>query len=46
MGIEAPIRIVQGLTLAPELRYVYGGPAQIGNKHRELSVGVRAAWGF
>ena len=45
-GLEVPIRLVRQLTVSPDVRYVYGGPARIGEKHRELSLGVRAGWGF
>jgi hypothetical protein len=46
MGVAVPIKITRRLTVAPDVRYVYGGPARIGEKHRELSLGVRAGWGF
>jgi hypothetical protein len=46
MGVEMPIRVTRRLSLAPDVRYVYGGPAQIGSKHREVSFGFRAGWGF
>jgi hypothetical protein len=46
MGIEMPVRVTRRIALAPDLRYVYGGPAQIGSKHREVSLGVRAGWSF
>jgi hypothetical protein len=45
-GLEVPIRLARQLTVAPDIRFVYGGPAQIGEKHREVSLGVRAGWGF
>jgi hypothetical protein len=32
--------------VAPELRFVYGAPARIGNKHREAGFGARATWRF
>lgn len=46
IGFEVPIRVARQLTVSPDVRYVYGGPARIGEKHRELSIGVRTAWGF
>jgi hypothetical protein len=45
-GLDASVTVWRRLTLAPEVRFVYGGPARIGNKYRELSLGVRAAWRF
>jgi hypothetical protein len=45
-GVEAPIRLAGQLTVSPEVRYVYGGPARVGEKHREVSLGIRAGWGF
>jgi hypothetical protein len=45
-GFEVPIRLARQVTVSPEVRYVYGGPARIGEKHRELSLGVRAGWRF
>jgi hypothetical protein len=45
-GVDAPIAVSRHLSIAPELRFVYGGPARIGDKYRELSLGVRAAWRF
>ena len=32
--------------MLPEVRFVYGGPAQIGNKHREAGLGARGIWRF
>ena len=46
MGIEVPIRVAHRLAVAPDLRYVYGGPAEIGYKHNELSLGMRASVAF
>ena len=46
MGVAVPIKITRRVTVAPDVRYVHGGPARIGEKHRELSAGVRAGWGF
>jgi hypothetical protein len=46
VGIEVPIRLGPRVNVSPDVRYVYGGPARLRNKHRELSLGVRAGWGF
>jgi hypothetical protein len=46
MGVAVPIKITARLTVAPDVRFAYGGPARIGEKHRERSLGVRAGWGF
>jgi hypothetical protein len=45
-GLDVPMAVTKQLTVAPELRFVYGGPAQVGNKYRELGVGVRGSWRF
>lgn len=45
-GVSVPIAVTSRFTVAPELRFVYGGPAQVGNKHREIGFGVRAGWGL
>jgi len=44
MGLAVPVRVTRRLSVTPDVRYVYGGPAQIGHKHREVSLGVRAGW--
>jgi hypothetical protein len=46
LGLEGSVALTDRLSLAPELRYVYGGPARVGNKHRELGIGARALWQF
>lgn len=46
LGVDVPVRLTARLQVVPEVRYVYGGPARVGNKHRELGVGVRGVWGF
>ena len=45
-GFDVPLTVTGRLTVSPSLHYVYGGPASIGNKHREISFGVRVAWGM
>lgn len=46
VGAALPIRVAGRLHLAPEVRWVWGGPARIGNNYDEGSVGVRAMWKF
>lgn len=45
-GADAVIALTGRLSIVPEVRFVYGGPAQIGNKHREAGVGLRGVWRF
>ena len=46
LGLDVAVAVTPRLSLAPEIRVVYGGPARIGDKHRELGVGARATWRF
>lgn len=46
VGVDASVAVTDHLSVAPELRFVYGGPARIGNKHRELGLGARGVWRF
>ena len=43
-GLGLSLRATSRLQFEPEVRYVYGGPAQVGRKHREASVGVRGVF--
>jgi hypothetical protein len=45
-GADALVALTGHLSIVPEVRFVYGGPARIGNKHREAGFGVRGIWGF
>jgi len=45
-GFAGSVAATDHLQVAPEVRFVYGGPARIGNKHREFGLGVRGAWSF
>ena len=45
-GLDSTIALTDHLSVAPEVRFVWSGPAQIGNKHREAGFGVRASWRF
>jgi hypothetical protein len=44
LGLSLSVRATSRLQLEPEVRYVYGGPAQVGRKHREVSAGIRGVW--
>jgi hypothetical protein len=46
LGFDGSVAVTDHLKIAPEVRFVYGGPARIGNKHREFGLGVRGAWSF
>ncbi len=45
-GLEVPIILTRHVSVSPEIRYVYGGPAKIGNKHREFAAGANIRWSF
>jgi hypothetical protein len=45
-GLDLSLAVTHQLSVAPEVRFVYSGPARIGNKHRELGLGARGAWRF
>ena len=46
VGVDAAIAVTDRLSIVPEVRYVYGGPAQVGNNYREFGFGTRAMWRF
>jgi hypothetical protein len=46
MGAELPIRIAARLTVAPDVRYVFGGGPRKNDPHREASIGLRVGWAF
>jgi hypothetical protein len=46
LGLGIPVRIAGGLRVAPEVRWVWGGPARVGNNYDEGAIGVRIAWKF
>ncbi|HET7696103.1 MAG TPA: hypothetical protein VFK57_10375 [Vicinamibacterales bacterium] len=46
LGLDGSVAVTPRLSVAPEVRVVYGGPARIGNKYRELGAGLRAVWRF
>ena len=45
-GVDSAIALTPHLRLVPEVRFVYGGPAQVGDKYRECGLGLRALWQF
>ena len=45
-GIDATVHVTRRVGLTPGVQFVYGGPAQVGNRHRELGAGVRGFWAF
>ena len=45
-GVDTAIELTDHLGIVPDLRCVYGGPAQVGNKYREFGFGTRMVWRF
>jgi hypothetical protein len=45
-GGSVPVRIFDRFYVAPEVRWVWGGPAMVGNNYDEGTIGVRAIWKF
>ena len=46
VGASVPVRIFGHLHVAPEVRWVWGGPARIGNNYDEGNAGARVVWKF
>ncbi len=46
VGGSVPVRIAGRLHVAPEVRWVWGGPARVGNNYDEGTIGARVAWKF
>ena len=46
LGASVPVRIAGNLHVAPEVRWVWGGPARIGNNYDEAAAGARVTWKF
>ncbi len=46
LGLGVPVRIAGHLRVVPEARWVWGGPARVGNNYDEGTIGVRIAWRF
>jgi hypothetical protein len=45
-GLSVPLRVAGHLHVVPEARWVWGGPARIGNNYDEGNIGARVAWKF
>jgi hypothetical protein len=45
-GASVPIRISGQFHVAPDVRWVWGGPARVGNNYDEATVGARLLWKF
>ena len=45
-GASLPIRTFGRLHVAPEARWVWGGPARVGNNYDEGTIGTRVVWKF
>jgi hypothetical protein len=45
-ALGVPIRTLRQLHVTPEVRWVWGGPARVGNNYDEGSVGTRVSWKF
>jgi hypothetical protein len=46
VGLDLSLAVTDRMSVGPEVRVVYGGPARIGYNHRELGLGARGAWRF
>ena len=46
LGLSVPIRVVGSLHVTPEVRWVWGGPARVGNNYDEATFGARIGWKF
>ena len=46
LGADAAMELTDRLSIVPDVRVVYGGPAQVGNNYREFGVGTRVVWRF
>lgn len=46
LGLSVPVRVVGRLYVTPEVRWVWGGPARIGNNYDEATFGARVGWRF
>lgn len=45
-GFDVPIQISRHLTLGPDFRVVWGGPAEFDTRYNDAAVGARATWKF
>jgi hypothetical protein len=46
VGLDVSLAVTDHMSVAPEVRFVYGGPARIGYNHSELGLGARGVWRF
>ncbi len=46
LGLDSSVALTRHLSIQPELRFVYSGPARIGNTYRECGLGLRTVWRF
>ena len=46
LGLGLSLAMTEHITVAPEVRFVHGGPARVGYNHRELGIGARGVWQF
>jgi hypothetical protein len=46
MGMAVPVKITRGVTVTPDVRYVYSGPDDRDDSQREASLGMRVGWRF
>jgi hypothetical protein len=46
VGASVPVRMTGRLQVAPEMRWVWGGPARVGNNYDEATIGARVTWRF
>ena len=46
LGASVPVRIFSRLHVAPEVRWVWGGPARVGDNYDEATAGARVVWKF
>lgn len=45
-GASVPVRVSARLHVVPEARWVWGGPARVGNNYDEATAGARVVWRF
>ena len=46
LGVTTAIDLTDRLAMVPDVRFVYGGRAQVGDHYRELGIGTRLLWRF
>jgi hypothetical protein len=45
-GASVPVRVAGRFYIAPDVRWVWGGPARVGNNYDEATIGARGVWKF